>query len=451
MSVALAQDDAGQGDAQGLRTLWTAPVNASPGFSNRDESPLAAFAPGSVPVAICNEKFVDIRNPRSGARIRRVGPHPYTTLSVVWSPDSKLLAVTMLSETFGYGGQPPEIKPEWRDQSEVYLWRVADGEQHARCRGHHMQVVGSQFSPDSRRLLTFGIDDAMRLWDTGGGEQTVLETFVRGGSIMAGPARWGAFSGHPVRLITSQWSSVLNRDPITGRADWQQRTSGQQSPFAVFGSNVIVCSQDLLEFAARAHEPAKRFEAQKTGAAQEHRPLRQSAVASSGAFLMLAQIRADGLFSQLPGSTMSGWKVLDDDYDYSYGMPVFSPDGSWLFAQRWNGKDRFELTLWDTSEWKLRHVHFSEKRRTGPFIGPAGGRAIFTSDSRYLSFAPDLYWETSTGDWKAPPQQIPAERWGFSGDGCFMLTLVNNGRDGTVSMYDFESIEPKLTATTKRP
>jgi WD40 repeat protein len=444
-----AQVDTETGDQTEAKPLWTVPGYVTAWHLTGDESPPAAIAPNAKTVAICSGKRVDILDARTGAFVLRLSGHPFKTFSVNWSPDGALLAVTMQGDTLGASRWLGEFNNTRRAQSQVYIWRVKDGVLCARCLGHRAQVIGATFSPDSKRLLTFGIDDSMRLWKVNTGDEVaVFETRV-GDNLGRHRARLGEFSVDPMRLITSQQHSVLIRNPSNGLVESSLTTSPSGpycSRIAVSRQGTIVaCSAEPLAVAASSYEVVLRAERKARGENEQPSEGKPTQAMAGGNSLLVVVLKKDrGIV--VPAGSPLGWKVVDDSHDYSGA--IISPDGSRLCAARRDAKNHFELTIWDTATWQLL--------RTRAYKLSLWGKCVFTPDSRYLAVGPESYWDLKTGEWKQPKQQVTPEPLNtapceFSQDGSLLLTLHNDDDDGEVSVWDFKALEHTFVVEPQTP
>jgi WD40 repeat protein len=442
VQIAGGQIDAENDNKAHARPLWTAPGYVTAWSLAGDESPPAAIAPDGKTVVVCRGTRADIFDARTGAFVLRLGRHPFKTFSATWSPDGALLAVTMQGDTLGASRWLGELNRTWRAQSQVYLWRVKDGALCARCVGHRAQVIGATFSPDNTRLLTFGIDDTMRLWDVATGEEiAVFETRV-GGYPTRFAARLGRFSADPMRLITSGDRLVNIRNASNGLVEWPLLTAPTGRYCASIAvspqAKIIACSREPYSAIAGSYEGTLRAARDARGA--EHRAGREKerpAVAMNSLLLVVLK-KDDGIV--LPEGGPLGWKIIEGTHDYL--SAIFSPDGTRLCAPRRDSKNHFELTIWDTATWQLL--------RTRAYDLPLRGKCVFTPDSRYLAVGPESYWDLKSGEWKQPGQRMMPEPlntvpYEFSQDGTLLLTLHNDDGDGEVSVWDFKALEKTFT------
>jgi WD40 repeat protein/tetratricopeptide (TPR) repeat protein len=153
-----------------------------------------------------------------------VGPNPVTEASVHagFSPDGRLV--------FTSGG------------SQVHLWDAATGRAIASLPRSETGTVSAAFSPDSRRVLSYGEDGIARIWDVVAGRDSGV-TMRHGGAISS-----GSFSPDG-RLVLTSGGNYMARvwDAITGRAIGSPlRTGGSvnESSFSPDGRLVATASQD---------------------------------------------------------------------------------------------------------------------------------------------------------------------------------------------------------------
>jgi WD40 repeat protein len=380
-----------------------------------------------------------------------LGDQPFPTLTVSWSPDSALLAVTMEGESFGQNqwSVAGEVNPAWRAQSEVYLWQAADGKLRARCVGHRAQVIGATFSPDNSRLLSFGIDDSMRLWDAKTGKQIALIRTEVGGAHNRQWARLGAFSIRPAALVTSEPGRILVRDPSSGepRSGILTLSSPPCAAIAVSSrGEIAACSYDPIVANEQANELLMGRERSIRLYGKEPE-IPKSRMWKE--FLRATQVKTDQTGRLTLEPSVHGGRIVDDKYDYS--GPTFSPDGKLLCVLRWAEDFVNELVIWDTATWKVLHVYREKRNRAGGsrLYAFAHIFTIFTADSRYLSRSPDAYWDMKTGDWKSPNPPVHGSRWAFSQDGQLLLTVedvADTGTSGVVSLWEFKALQRTFVA-----
>jgi len=444
--------------------LWKTPVNENPALTKGDEGLPAAFSPDGRTVAVAIGKRVEIRGALDGALIKRSADHPLRTYGVTWSPDGKLLAVTMIGESDGYEfwGDVTDIPSEWRGQSAVYLWQVGDGKLRAKCVGHRMHVVGAEFSPDSRRLLTFGKDNSMRLWDTADGtEVAAFKTDVTGHRKNRGPARLGGFTRNPAYLVTSEDGAIHIRHPSTGWRIIKIPTFSLATcaPLAVAADGRIAfCSRDLYADVAAlvnrtgSAEKAEKQEGEPAGLADDSR---QAPVEVRGDRLMSARLLNNALGvleieagdSQFALRGLPGKIVDDASYHLSVG---FSTDGKWAVSVRLETnieKNREVVwTVWDATTWTPKRI---DRLPGDPRYFPAEP-PIFTPDSRYL-VGEHAFCDLATGQWKSPTPNIPTTaQYSFSSDGGRLLTIDEDAVATYATVRDFRAVE-KTFVPVERP
>jgi hypothetical protein len=431
--------------------LWKTPVNENPAALKGDEGLPAAFSPDGRTVAVAIGKRVEIRGALDGTLIKQLADHPLPTYGVTWSPDGKLLAVTMIgeSDSYEFWGDVTDIPSEWRDQSAVYLWQVGDGKLRAKCVGHRMHVVGAEFSPDGRRLLTFGKDNSMRLWDTADGtEVAAFETDVTGHRKNRGPARLGGFTRKPAYLVTSEDGAIHIRHPSTG---WRITKISAFSmatcaPLAVADDGRIAfCSRDLYaDFAALVNRTSSASKAKK----QEGEPAkpaddsRQALVEVPGDQLMIARLR-DGTSGYLEieaGDSQFALRGLPgkivDDASY-YRSVGFSTDGKWAVTVRFEKNNEVVYAVWNAITWTPKRID----RPPGNPRYFSTEPPIFTPDSRYL-VAEHAFCELATGRWKSPTPNIPTTaQYSFSADGGRLLTIDEDAVATYAAVRDFRAVE----------
>jgi WD40 repeat protein len=170
-------------------------------------SPLeVGFSPDSRRLAITfglyPDGFPTIHDADTGKELAVLKGHRLPVVSVVFSPDSRIIATASLDET-------------------ACLWEAETGKLLHTLKGHPCGVVFASFSPDGTRLLTLGdgtkhhfhpggsgssggadtADEvACRIWDTATGKET--DTKLKWPSGARGSIRTAAFSPDGRRIVT---------------------------------------------------------------------------------------------------------------------------------------------------------------------------------------------------------------------------------------------------------
>lgn len=108
-------------------------------------------------LASCSpDGFVQVWQASDGQRLRTFKAHADAINSIVFSPDSQLLATG--AGLYGY-----DTKEGPKDMS-VRVWRVLDGSLLHTFVGHRNMVTSVTFSPDGTMLASASFDRSIRLW-----------------------------------------------------------------------------------------------------------------------------------------------------------------------------------------------------------------------------------------------------------------------------------------------
>src|SRR5690349_11605688 len=147
-----------------------------------------AFSPdGKLLAAGDQENGVELWDLVAGKQLRRLELKETSQPAVAFSPDGKLLAAAEGRETVhlwevATGKEVRQL--QWPKHSvgqlvfspdgstlagvsseEIRVWGVASGKRLRKFEGHEQAVTGLAFSADGRRLVSGGMDQAVRLWE----------------------------------------------------------------------------------------------------------------------------------------------------------------------------------------------------------------------------------------------------------------------------------------------
>ncbi len=129
---------------------------------------------------------------------------------------------------------PPSLRGwEWR-----WLHRWSDRSL-VTLRGHHTQIASVAFAPDSRRLVTGGLDDAVRIFDALTGEELYAK-------VHTSSTRAAEFSPDGQRILSAERGGILRMaDAHTGAVLWESQTDGSDLTDASFSPDGRwICSGD---------------------------------------------------------------------------------------------------------------------------------------------------------------------------------------------------------------
>ncbi|HKI31929.1 MAG TPA: hypothetical protein VKA46_08670 [Gemmataceae bacterium] len=98
-------------------------------------------------------------------KVRHLLPwHESDVVAVAYSPDGEIVAT-------GCGPEWPPKQPGKRDPAKLRLWDPASGKLIREIEAHRGRIQALAFSPDSKRLLSGGRDDAAKIWDVASGKE----------------------------------------------------------------------------------------------------------------------------------------------------------------------------------------------------------------------------------------------------------------------------------------
>jgi WD40 repeat protein len=126
-----------------------------------------AFLPGGEQAVVATIDYKTQLFELAGGRVTGIMPN---CGPIAASPDGTLVAATGLED-----GTP-----------RVVTWDIASGNRQMVLAGHAAQITAMAFAPDSRWLMTAGLDNTVRVWDLSTGTVVrVLEGFIHPASTLA--------------------------------------------------------------------------------------------------------------------------------------------------------------------------------------------------------------------------------------------------------------------------
>jgi Tol biopolymer transport system component len=114
-----------------------------------------------------DDETVRIWDAVTGDQLRVIRGHEGRVYAVIFSPDGARLASAGGMGSFSEFSNTP-------DTNAIRLWDVATGEEVAALRGHELDVLSMDFSPDGARLVSASEDGSVRLWDAATGQELAV-------------------------------------------------------------------------------------------------------------------------------------------------------------------------------------------------------------------------------------------------------------------------------------
>lgn len=328
--------------------------------------------------------------------------------------------------------------------NRVRIWNADTGVQ-AGSSIEHDQVLDAAISPDETRILTWGLDGAVRQWARGSHAPTGA-TLAVGAEVMH-----AAYVGDGTRIATVDGSKVLRLwdansgiqigQGVTLPANIQQNHAANLSRginynlFLMYGFTFSPDGRRILGWANA--DGAAQIDAE-TGAAIGAPMLHEGVVTG-------ATYSPDGAMI----ATWSGQTMIIDEEDHSVrvwrseGQPIgfgsrlahdsavrgalFSPDGAQLLSWTEEG----QVVLWDiatrTAALTLQHVEPYPNGATGIVVG-----AMFSPDSSQIVSWGDRgvrVWDRATGAQigRSMSSNRTIMSAAFSPDSRYILTLEQTG------------------------
>ena len=146
--------------------LWDTRTGKELGRSLLDGSGVYAvvFSPDArlVAAAVNGATVLRLWEPTTGKKHAELRMPPGWLAAPVFAPDFKVLAA-------GWNRFDPAAR---EGRGTPCLWDVATGKELRRCKGHHRNSIrGLAFTADSKKLVTGGEDNCVRVWDVASGRE----------------------------------------------------------------------------------------------------------------------------------------------------------------------------------------------------------------------------------------------------------------------------------------
>ncbi len=312
---------------------------------------------------------------------------------VAFSPDGKILATCT--------GR----WQEWQTPGELKLWNAKTGEPVAKLDGHDGETKGVFFSRDGGRLVSYGSDQSVKIWDVA--SRRLVHTQESQHNISA-----AALLNKATLLFGDTLGNLTGVDLTTGRMLMQTRGHFDYL-------SAIAASPDAREFATASHDgffkvwPAKLPEL----------AIRQLPAKAAASTRLAEKIR--GWQSLTVGRAtsleMRKVKVLSPHGDQVW-FAIYSPDGKTLAT---GGTDK-TVKLWNAETMELIHTLSGHRAFTTHAAFSTDGKKVAT-----VSWDTDKtvkLWDVETGKLLASSQahEGGCRDVAYSPDGQFIATACED-------------------------
>jgi RNA polymerase sigma factor (sigma-70 family) len=393
-------------------TLWDVATGAKirdlPLVGDQDGSKTVAFSPDGKTLASGGDRVLRLWDVATGKQLHKFGGDQGQIHKVVFSGDSKQLAVGSTDGT-------------------IRLWDVATAQEARRWKGNDSWVIGLDFSPDGKTLLSAGIGEYVRLWDVATGKELRKIRGAHQGRIWAvafapdGKTFAAGSEGCSVQVWVAATGKTLSlKDCPQSWPTFVAFLPKQEQVLLVTGYGSV----ELWDPATM--KPLKRFEG-------EDRYYTTAALSPDGRALALGEWPGLRLADVATGKDLQRFK----GHPRQTRSVAFAPGGKVLASVASQDRD---VRLWDLATGKeMRHIHTRHQNQPSCVTYSPDGRTLASGGEYDHTIC---LWDPATGrllrEWPVPPQGKEGHSRGiswlvFSPDG---RTLASAGADGTLRLWD---------------
>lgn len=381
------------------------------------------FSPLGATMIVHHGGVVSLYESETGSPVDGFGQGPFGISEAAFSPDEKRVATACC----------------WAQPSHAIVWDTASRSELCRLDQAEAAITGVAYSPDGSRILTQGLDGAIRLWDASAGRP--LHTLISDSRH----AREAAFSsdGLKVSARCSREPDYWNSTTTKTLRVWDAATGKEliSIEFSLEDSRLVTLSPDFRR--ALAPRPGRRNEAVLWESEQGAESL--SVSHADGARLTCAAFLPDGKHILTAADDRGSKPYWGDDrvtiWDVATGESVqeiskgmgrvrnveFLPDGRHMrvFSSAEGGGSI--ANVWDMTSWTVSEAH---PAREYTWISPDGKLAI-TVPNRFSgrSGEPIKVFDYASGELRFALEREghrePTDQVAFSPDGRAAMTVCS--------------------------
>lgn len=421
-SVAFSDD--GQllfcGSTQGL-VVFDLPELRQQTFMRYDEVPLGAFSPEGMHIAFASEN----------RRVMLWSVHANRELAVLLHPGWKDLH----SLTFASNGRVLACA----DGDSVRIWRVRGGPERIALSGHAASLNAAAFSPDSKQLVSVGLDHRIKVWDAQTGQRVAINAISDAANAMdySQDGRSVVVGDSAGKLYLMDASSLkLQHSLDSGVGEIRSiREIPQRDWIAVAGARGVslwkVLRGNANKDADNEEAPSASLELVRTIPGEDCASL----VATPGGDF-LAWLENRQRIRLLETATGVEWPVHCPPLARGQQNLAFDPSGEHLLMVNqqgqllaWNAiKDREEFTLGEPSAFQAAHLAASPR---GPWLAAAElpmQISIWNLPERKPFFL-----------FREEPSAVNVTAWSRNG-----RQLAVGCKDGSLAIWDLPALQKEL-------